>query len=182
MAGKIQFQPVARKPVDRVQFLRDFKTSVKFEKVVYNDEQKRELKSKGYHPVVSSWISALGSQDGDLYLRFHNGNVYKYIGEEKLLEEILNSPSKGVAVWNTLYDKGRRGVSVGSLPLVATGETEVQLDDSGFGQDVLFDLHNEPAIPIIREPVLQLPFLRLMTLQQPKLDTALLSIIQLLTL
>ena len=82
-----------------------------------NRRNKKEyLSNLGYQFVNSSNVSALSVIDNDLYIRFHNGSVYRYPNSANLYETILQSNSKGKAVWKYLRRARKPYEKVGSLP------------------------------------------------------------------
>lgn len=77
--------------------------------------QKQKLAEWGLQWVRSSFISAIGKQDRDLFIRFHNGSYYVYYGFSSHYDKILKAISKGRYFIKNIrptksYDK------VGSLP------------------------------------------------------------------
>jgi hypothetical protein len=57
--------------------------------------EKIQLANEGLQWVLSSNVSAVGSVDEDLIIRFHNGSLYKYPNRGHLLGDILRTRSKG---------------------------------------------------------------------------------------
>ena len=57
-------------------------------------QEKIQLANNGLQWVLSSNVSAIGINDQDLIIRFHNGSIYKYPGRYYLYEEMLESNSK----------------------------------------------------------------------------------------
>lgn len=106
-------------------------------KKIHSLEQSRELMKAGFVPVISSWVSALGVEGNDLYIRFHNGNVYKYQGLGSKYQQLAKAQSKGRAIHKFIFGKVK-GKKVGSLPI--SGDVEVMEDIDT--QDVQ-QLHNQ---------------------------------------
>ena len=48
-----------------------------------------------WHFVQSSNVSALAKEGDDLYVMFHNGGQYKYLGAAKHFSEIIDAESVG---------------------------------------------------------------------------------------
>jgi hypothetical protein len=67
-----------------------------------------------YTEVDSSAVSAVGYKDGDLFVQFRGGNVYRYYGvDERVYREILEAESVGSYVAKNVvgrygYDLVRR--------------------------------------------------------------------------
>ena len=94
-----------------------------FKRIKTSVSDQRTLKEQGYTPFFSSNVSA-GQRDGtDLYIRFHNGSIYKYPNQGKNFGDLLLSASKGKWVWNNLRRKKVAYSRVGSLPL--TGDRDI---------------------------------------------------------
>lgn len=81
------------------------------------------LRSQGYTPVFSSNVSAIQRKLKDLYIRFHNGSVYKYPNQGSKYGDLLLSPSKGKWVWANLRRKNVAYSKVGDFPL--TGDSDL---------------------------------------------------------
>jgi len=93
------------------------KTEYKYKRIKTPVSDQRTLKEKGYTPFFSSNVSA-GQRDKDnLYIRFHNGSIYKYPNQGKNFNSLLTSSSKGKWVWANLRRKNVAFSKVGSLPL-----------------------------------------------------------------
>ena len=99
------------------------------------------LKDKGFTPVFSSNVSAIQRDDDDLFIRFHNGSIYKYPNQGKNFGDLLLSSSKGKWVWANLRRKNVSFSKVGSMPLAG----DIDLTD-----DQLFDELVKRKIPIPR--------------------------------
>ena len=58
-------------------------------------------------PVSSSNVAAIGFENGDIEVQFHNGSVYRYPNcNESLFREFLNASSKGSFVHQFLKGRG----------------------------------------------------------------------------
>ena len=64
-----------------------------------NVSEKIQLANNGLQWVLSSNVSALGTNEDSLIIRFHNGSFYEYPNQAKLFEDMLKSNSKGHFVW-----------------------------------------------------------------------------------
>lgn len=64
--------------------------------------EKAFLKLNGLQHVLSSNVSAVGSRENDLIIRFHNGSVYEYPNQASRLDSLMSSNSKGRWVWRFL--------------------------------------------------------------------------------
>lgn len=90
----------------------------KYKRIKTPVSDQRTLREKGYSPFFSSNVSAGMRDDKDLYIRFHNGSVYKYPDKGEQFGDLLLSSSKGKWVWNNLRRKNVSYSKVGSFPLV----------------------------------------------------------------
>lgn len=87
--------------------------------------QKQQLAEWGLQWVRSSFISAVGYLDNDLYIRFWNGSYYVYYGFADHYDKILQAISKGRYFIQNIrptksYDK------LGDLPL----PQDLKIDDT----------------------------------------------------
>jgi len=89
----------------------------KFERIKTPVSDQKTLRDAGYTPFFSSNVSAGQRDDKDLFIRFHNGSVYKYPNQGKNFGDLLLSPSKGKWVWANLRRKNVTFSKVGSFPL-----------------------------------------------------------------
>ena len=96
--------------------IRLFDKNRDYRRIRQSPQQKEYLSNLGYQFVNSSNVSALSVIDNDLYIRFHNGSVYRYPNSANLYETILQSNSKGKAVWKYLRRARKPYEKVGSLP------------------------------------------------------------------
>ena len=67
--------------------------------------------------MVSSNVSAVATSGNDLYIRFHNGSLYRYKNKAKLEERLIAAASKGKWVWRFLRRPNVAYSKVGSMPL-----------------------------------------------------------------
>ena len=78
---------------------------------------KQYLGKLGYKTVNSSNVSALRHDGINLWIRFLNGSVYLYPGSAELFDKIMQSMSKGRAVWNYIRRANVPYQKVDDLPL-----------------------------------------------------------------
>lgn len=71
----------------------------------YTPSEKIQLANAGLQWVRSSNVSAVGIQDNDLIIRFHNGSMYRYDNQADKYKSIMASNSKGHWVWVNLRRK-----------------------------------------------------------------------------
>ena len=93
-------------------------------------ENQKILRDSGYTPVFSSNVSAIQRTGADLFIRFHNGNVYQYPRKGNRYGDLLTSPSKGKWVWANLRATNAPFTKVGDFPL--TGDLDLttsQMED-----------------------------------------------------
>lgn len=93
----------------------------------YTPAEKIQLANNGLQWVLSSNVSAVGVDDNDLIIRFHNGSMYRYFGQGELFQPMMKSNSKGHYVWVKLRKPKARYQKIGSLPF--TDDVEVSDDD-----------------------------------------------------
>jgi len=86
-----------------------------------------KLFDAGLQWVLCSNVSGVGTSDDDLIIRFHNASLYKYFGQAKLFDAMLNSNSKGHFVWAKLRKPKVAYQKIGSLPL--DQDTQVSDDE-----------------------------------------------------
>lgn len=77
----------------------------------------KTLREAGYTPFFSSNVSAGQRDDNDLFIRFHNGNIYKYPNKGNQFNDLALSSSKGKWVWANLRRPKVAFSKVGSFPL-----------------------------------------------------------------
>lgn len=105
-------------------------------------EQDVWLAKQGFTTVVSSNVSALGIFGKDLYIRFLNGAVYRYMNNAELFDKIMRSLSKGRAVWKYIRRAGVPYERVGDMPI-----------PENIGVEDLFNVVQEPTITAYEEIV-----------------------------
>ncbi|MCD6435827.1 MAG: hypothetical protein J7L15_05515 [Clostridiales bacterium] len=88
-----------------------------YERIKTPVSDQKTLRNKGYTPFYSSNVSAGQRKEKDLYIRFHNGSVYKYPNKGKRFNDLALSPSKGKWVWANLRRTNAAYSKVGSMPL-----------------------------------------------------------------
>jgi len=79
--------------------------------------EKTILAEKGMQWVLSSNVSAVGTDGDDLIVRFVNGSLYQYSKVADLYRPMLESNSKGHFVWVRLRRTGIPYKKIGSMPL-----------------------------------------------------------------
>lgn len=87
----------------------------KFRRNRHTPQQKTYLNNLGFVSVQSSNVSALRTSGNDLYIRFLNGSLYRYPESADIFEKIMNSLSKGSAVWKYLRRPNKAYERVGSI-------------------------------------------------------------------
>ena len=103
------------------------RTVYEYERIHTSVSDQRTLREKGYTPFFSSNVSAGQRVGKDLYIRFHNGNIYKYPNKGSRFNDLLLSPSKGKWVWANLRRKNVSYSKVGSMPL--SGDRDLSYDE-----------------------------------------------------
>jgi hypothetical protein len=88
-----------------------------YERIKTPVSDQKTLREAGYTPFFSSNVSAGQRDDKDLYIRFHNGNIYKYPNKGNRFNDLLLSASKGKWVWANLRRTHATFSKVGSMPL-----------------------------------------------------------------
>ncbi len=96
-----------------------------------NPSEKIQLADAGLQWVLSSNVSAIGVNDDDLIIRFHNGSLYMYPNRAYLYRPMLQSNSKGHFVWVKLRRTRVEYRKIGTLPL----KSDKPIDD-----DAILDL------------------------------------------
>lgn len=104
------------------------------------------LGERGFHAVVSSNVSALKTDGINLWIRFLNGSVYAYPGSAELFDKIMQSASKGRAVWNYIRRANVPYKKADDMPL----PEDTQESDFELLNKPLFDMGE--SIKIAREP------------------------------
>lgn len=95
------------------------------------------LANSGYTWLLSSNVSAVATSGTDLYIRFHNGSLYRYKGKANLKENLIAATSKGKWVWRFLRRRNVPYQKVGSMPL--DSDLDVT-DEELFAQQVGIDI------------------------------------------
>jgi hypothetical protein len=80
--------------------------------------EKVQLANNGLQWVLSSNVSAIGINDNDLIIRFHNGSMYEYPNQAELFKPMMASNSKGHFVWVKLRRPRVPYRKIGALPLM----------------------------------------------------------------
>jgi len=88
-----------------------------FKRIKTSTADQKKLKDEGFTPFFSSNVSAGDRRGSDLFIRFHNGSIYKYPNQGKNFGDLLLSSSKGKWVWQNLRNRNVAFSKVGSLPL-----------------------------------------------------------------
>jgi hypothetical protein len=65
----------------------------------HTPEERQYLQMKGLQPVQSSNISAIGTSNDKLLVRFQNGAMYEYPGSAEFYGPMLRANSKGKFFW-----------------------------------------------------------------------------------
>lgn len=87
----------------------------KYRRYRHTPQQKVYLNNLGFVSVQSSNVSALRVSGNDLYIRFLNSSLYRYPGSADIFDKIMNSLSKGSAVWKYLRRPNKPYERVGSI-------------------------------------------------------------------
>jgi len=74
----------------------------KYDRLKHTDDEVRSLRVRGFVPVVSSNVSAVGRDGEKLLVRFHGGATYVYPNSGDLYQPMLSANSKGRFVWDRL--------------------------------------------------------------------------------
>lgn len=104
-----------------------------YQRIVPSGETRQKLRDRGFTWVFSSNVSAVREYNGNLYIRFHNGSLYKYFGKADLLEPMLNSSSKGRYVWDELRRKNVPYEKVGQMSF----KDDVDVSDEAIMQPLI---------------------------------------------
>lgn len=95
-----------------------------YERYSHSPDERNYLAQQGLQAVQSSNVSAVGVIDNNLIIRFINGSLYVYYGQEDKFDNILRSNSKGHWVWVNLRRKPVRYEKIGTLPLPSDEQLE----------------------------------------------------------
>jgi hypothetical protein len=107
------------------------KGGIHYRRLRHSESEKIQLANNGLQWVNSSNVSAIGVNDNDLIIRFHNGSLYKYPNQGALYDDMLKSNSKGHFVWAKLRWKNVAYMKIGALPFK---------DDKQVTDDDIFNL------------------------------------------
>lgn len=124
-------------------------------------EEKVYLSERGLRWVLSSNVSAAGTQGNSLIIRFHNGSVYEYPGQADRIDDLFNSNSKGRWVWRELRRKKvpyRRigtvslsdDISVSDEDILSIGNRPPSVFELVAGEKTVFDLLLDEMLPSIK--------------------------------
>lgn len=107
---------------ENIKFREDMTTK---RRIMPSAIQKQKLAEYGLQWVTSSFISAIGQTETDLFIRFWNGSYYVYYGFASHFDKIMKSASKGRYFIKNIrptkrYDK------VGNIPL----PQDLKMDDT----------------------------------------------------
>lgn len=87
----------------------------RFQRIRQTTKQRVFLAENGLTAVTSSFISAIGTRDDDLFVRFHNSSFYIYYGYAHLYEDMLRANSKG-QFFNRYVRPTRRYEKIDNVP------------------------------------------------------------------
>lgn len=96
-----------------------------YKRLLHTPQEQHYLVLNGFQPVASSNVSAVGVNDDDLMIRFHNGSVYRYFNMADDFESVMLSFSKGKWVWRHLRRAGVPYMKEAGLPL----PDDLEVDD-----------------------------------------------------
>jgi hypothetical protein len=88
-----------------------------YQRILMSQDSDRKLQAMGYDTFFSSNVSAGAQRGNDLFIRFHNGSVYKYPNQGKRFIELQAAASKGKWVWRFLRRPNKPYEKVGTIPL-----------------------------------------------------------------
>lgn len=97
---------------DNIKFREDITTP---RRIRPSSLQKQQMNEWGLQWVTSSFISGIGRQGDDLFIRFWNGSYYVYFGFGSHYEKMLKANSKGRYFWRNIR-KTKRYERIGNLP------------------------------------------------------------------
>ena len=89
----------------------------KYQRILPSQESIEKLEDNGFEWVLSSNVSGAKQVGNDLYIRFHNGSIYKYPKKGDWFDNLIAASSKGRWVWRFLRRAGVSFEKVGKLPL-----------------------------------------------------------------
>ena len=97
-----------------------------------SSNEKTQLAEKGLQWVLSSNVSAVGTDGDDLIVRFINGSLYRYSKVADLYRPMLQSNSKGHFVWVRLRRKNIPYKKIGSIRF----KTDKPIDDTELFENI----------------------------------------------
>ncbi len=100
-----------------------------YQRYSHSPSEKLYLANNFLQHVQSSNVSAFGTADEDLVIRFHNGSLYQYPGMADRYRDAVSSLSKGRWVWKHIRRAKVPYKKIGVLPLP---------DDIGITDEELF--------------------------------------------
>lgn len=122
----------------------------KYKRFRHSIREKAFLQLNGLQHVLSSNVSAVGTKNNALIIRFHNGSVYEYPGKAEQMESILGSNSKGKWVWRFLRRARVPYKKIGAVPL----PDDIGVTDDEIFQEIdnryLSDLTQHVDVPIFQ--------------------------------
>ena len=109
-----------------------------YKRILTTPEQRSMLRKAGFQHTISSFIIGVKEVGNDLVIVFKNGSQYLYNNVGKLIDKMLNSPSRGKYFWRHIRDK------VGFTKLSSTIDLGVsaQSDEDMFREFASKDLNN----------------------------------------
>ena len=107
---------------ENIKFREDMTTK---RRILPSAIQKQKLSEYGLQWVTSSFISAIGQTDNDLFIRFWNGSYYVYYGFANHYDKILKALSKG-RYFIKYIRPTKRFDKLGDLPL----PQDLKIDDT----------------------------------------------------
>jgi len=112
--------------------------------------EKAFLKLNGLQDVLSSNVSAVGTRNKDLIIRFHNGSIYEYANQGSRFDSLLASNSKGRWVWRFLRRARVPYKKTGIIPL----PDDLDVTDEDIFQEIdnqyLSDLTQHVDVPVFQ--------------------------------
>jgi hypothetical protein len=99
--------------------------------------QKQKLAEWDLQWVSSSFISAIGKDEKDLFIRFWNGSYYQYYGFASYFDKMLQANSKGRYFIRNIR-KTKQYAKIGSLPL----PNDLTIDDTELFKQIAQEMNN----------------------------------------
>lgn len=110
-----------------------------YKRIRQTTRQSIYLAEQGLKSVNSSFISAIGVKDNDLYVRFHNASLYVYYGFAKEIDDFFMANSKG-QFFNKFIRPTKRYKKLDSMPFPKdTGASPLELTDTELFEAMDFD-------------------------------------------